>query len=343
MKILVARTDKLGDMMLAWPALALLRKAMPEATIGFLVSSYTAELAALCPYVDDVIVDEGERANELALKIRSRGYDAAVSLFNTMRICAALYRAEIPYRLGPASKVSQLFLSKRLRQRRSQSIKPEYCYNEDLVVRALRDLCGYRGCGRPTGPHLRFPPAELAEVRLRVGAQSGISPDSPWVIVHPGSGGSANNLSTGQYANLINQLDSGGMHSVLVTAGPGELEAASEVRAMLAYPQAGVYGSNEGIIPFAKLIAASDIFVSGSTGPLHVAGVLNKATAGFYPAKRSSTALRWQTPNDFDKRLSFQAHTRAEEGNGLDVDIGLAALQISALLLDMTAKSCDAP
>ena len=32
---------------------------------------------------------------------------------------------------------------------------------------------------------------------------------------------------------------------------------------------------------------------------------INKRTIAFYPAKQSSTQLRWQTINDFDKRIEF--------------------------------------
>jgi ADP-heptose:LPS heptosyltransferase len=49
-----------------------------------------------------------------------------------------------------------------------------------------------------------------------------------------------------------------------------------------------------------------DLFISGSTGPLHVAGSLNKKTVGFYPSKKSSTSLRWSTMNEKSNKLSFE-------------------------------------
>ena len=48
------------------------------------------------------------------------------------------------------------------------------------------------------------------------------------------------------------------------------------------------------------------LFISGSTGPLHVAGSLNKKTVGFYPSKKSSTSLRWKTINEDSNKLSFE-------------------------------------
>ena len=52
-------------------------------------------------------------------------------------------------------------------------------------------------------------------------------------------------------------------------------------------------------------ISVCDIFIAGSTGPLHIAGALNKKTIGFYPRKTSSTSLRWQSINSFDNRMAF--------------------------------------
>ena len=52
-------------------------------------------------------------------------------------------------------------------------------------------------------------------------------------------------------------------------------------------------------------ISLCDIFIAGSTGPLHIAGALNKKTIGFYPSKKSSTSLRWETINNFNNKLNF--------------------------------------
>ena len=49
-----------------------------------------------------------------------------------------------------------------------------------------------------------------------------------------------------------------------------------------------------------------DLFISGSTGPLHVAGSLNKKTVGFYPSVKSSTSRRWKTINEECNRLFFE-------------------------------------
>ncbi|MCP1326701.1 hypothetical protein BIS11_08045, partial [Halomonas sp. 707D4] len=78
--------------------------------------------------------------------------------------------------------------------------------------------------------------------------------------------------------------------------------------------------------------AGADLLIAGSTGPLHIAGCLNVATAGFYPAKRSATPLRWQTCKDADRRLAFSPPVKAAQQDMTAIDLAAAADEISALL-----------
>jgi ADP-heptose:LPS heptosyltransferase len=79
-----------------------------------------------------------------------------------------------------------------------------------------------------------------------------------------------------------------------------------------------------------KNISICDVFIAGSTGPLHIAGALNKKTVGFYPSKKSSTSLRWQTINNFENRLSFT--DTKNNRNYISIDIKKSLLQIQKLI-----------
>jgi ADP-heptose:LPS heptosyltransferase len=107
----VVRNDKLGDFMLAWPALAMLRQGLPGCGIDVLANAYTEDMARLCPSIDDVIIDPGPAATRdagrtLVDTIRSRRYDAAILLYATTRIARLLWQARIPCRVAPATKVA---------------------------------------------------------------------------------------------------------------------------------------------------------------------------------------------------------------------------------------------
>ena len=71
-----------------------------------------------------------------------------------------------------------------------------------------------------------------------------------------------------------------------------------------------------------------DIFIAGSTGPLHIAGALDKKTIAFYPNKKSSTKLRWQTINSFNNRLEFTDTDTSNENPSLSININKVLLEI---------------
>ena len=330
--ILVIRNDKLGDFMLTWPAFATLKQAMPSCEIHALVAPYTADMARLCPNIDKVILDPGDngsRASKIALvgNIKTQGYDASITLFSTNRIGLTLMLAGIPYRLAPATKIAQLFYNKRLKQRRSRSQKPEWMYNQDLALHYLSDQ-GVEAV--PTSaPFLSFEQEILATVKQDFCRKHNINMSKRLVFIHPGSGGSANNLNLQQYAEIGTSLSSGSGHHIVVSAGPGEFDYAGQLGRLLGNTPHTVYRSEQGLVSFSQHIAVADLFISGSTGPLHIAGALNCNTAAFYPRRHSATALRWQTINQADRRLAFSPPEEAEAEDMSSIDASEVAKQIN--------------
>jgi len=197
LRVLVVRNDKIGDFMLAWPAMALLKGAGCHVTV--LVPAYTAPLAKLCPSVDEVLVDPGASADQqaqaqLQQHVTQAGFDAALTLFSTWRVGQLLRRAQIAYRLAPATKFAQILYNHRQPQRRSRSEKPEWEYNLDLAATLLKDHglpVGYVGA-----PYLDIDHAARQTKRQQLADQLSLPLDHQWLMVHMGSGGSANNLSS---------------------------------------------------------------------------------------------------------------------------------------------------
>lgn len=307
-RILVIRNDKIGDFMLAWPALALLKGAGCHVTV--LVPAYTEPLARLCSFVDEVMVDPGADGSqaeqaELLQTITKARFDAALTLFSTWRVGMLLRKAQIPLRLAPATKFAQLLYNHRVRQRRSRSDKPEWEYNLDLAAILLKHLGLAIGFVAP--PYLRFDPAQRMARRQAMAARLSVPTDKRWLMVHAGSGGSANNLSMAQYEGLIAILAKRLPDWVFIlTAGPAEQPAVGLLMANLINRQVPVAMLGASALPeFAQDIAVSDAFMAGSTGPLHIAGALNVPTIGFYTMRRSATALRWQTLNAPARRLAI--------------------------------------
>jgi ADP-heptose:LPS heptosyltransferase len=335
-KLLVIRNDKLGDFMLAWPALALLRRNLPQAHIAVLVPAYTAPLAEICPSVDQVLLDpklpgEWRNGRALARLIKPEGFDAAIALFSRFDTGLGVRLAGVPRRYAPATKLAQFFYDRRLPQRRSRSEKPEYEYNLDLVRAYLAEL-GIAKLKPVSAPYLSFPPAEVKKLKQAFLKQHKVGAGKQLVFVHAGHGGSASNLSLGQYGHLIRDLTAPRKRHFVLTAGPGEEHQAKRLASLVEGPHT-IWVSKSGLVDFAKHLALADLFISGSTGPLHLAAALDRPTAAFYPRRRSSTALRWQTVNGEDRRLAFMPPEQAGEGDMASIDVTRAAAEIAKKLL----------
>lgn len=333
-KILIIRNDKLGDFMLAWPALRLLKTQYPDAKLTVLVPSYTAPMAEICPWIDHILIDEPresrfEDIKKLVSTIKPVQFDASISLFSQNRTGVALWLSRIPHRYSPATKPVQLLFNHRLVQRRSRSLKPEYQYNVDLVKYFIMNQ-GDTPVVEQKTPCLTFNPDDTKELKQRFFAENNIGSNNRLVCVHPGSGGSANNLSLDQYTQLIAELLYCKDLFIVISAGPGEYEIAESLSGMLTAAEIKhcIYHSTDGIVNFAHFISLCYLFISGSTGPLHIAGALDVRTAGFYTARRSATALRWQTLNSENHRLAFSVNDTQNREDMSSVDVVDAAKSI---------------
>jgi len=336
MNILVVRNDKLGDFVLTLPCYFMLKTALPEARISVLVPEYTAEIARACPGIHEVIIDPGKTTIpdmlNLIKSLQDSHFDTVITLFSTTRIGIAVFLAGIKYRLAPATKIAQIFYNHRLPQRRSRSEKPEYAYNLDLAKRYLFDH-GLRDVSDPEPPFLSFDSTLIQQKRDNFCSQFEIENNKKIIFIHAGSGGSANNLSLQQYADLALALDPHKKYTLVLTAGPGEEEKISALSELMHKIPHVTYNSIDGLANFAQHIAFADLFISGSTGPLHIAGALNVPTAAFYTRRRSATPLRWQTLNTPDRRLAFTPPETANEMDMSQINLEAVAKEISEKFL----------
>lgn len=329
--ILVIRNDKLGDFMQAWPAFAMLKASNPSLKLTALVPSYTAPLAEVCPYLDDVIVDskKGDKADfkRLVNEVKEKKFDGMISFFSNTHNAKLAWQSGIKYRLAPATKLVQFLYNHRLTQRRSRSEKSEAEYNQDLV-RAFLKKQGMPIVA-PTPPYLTFEKSAVENQRVFLQESLGLAADKKWVFVHSGSGGSATNLSLAQYADLIKGLLAEFDCNVVLTAGPGESEKAHELAQLVHDPRVVIYDKNKGLVDFAHSLACADLFIAGSTGPLHLSSAFNVPTIGFYPNSRSSQPRRWKPINDKDKHLAFCPPA------GKETQMNLGLISIPNALIEM--------
>src|ERR1041385_8669613 len=106
-RILIIRTDRIGDVILTTPAIEAIRKNFPQAKISILVAEQTQDLVKGNPFVDEVLVDDrlGRHHGmtgfwQLASEIHVRRFDAAFIFHTKKRTNFLCFNARIPERIG---------------------------------------------------------------------------------------------------------------------------------------------------------------------------------------------------------------------------------------------------
>lgn len=326
-KILLVRHDKIGDFVLTWPAFYLLRAAFPEATIDVFVAPELVPFAELCPYVDNVIADSGD--DEAITNSIAGQYDVAIALHSPWRICKIFRDAKVPYTLGPKHKWYQYLYTDRASARYE---KGEPCWRGNCLI--IEHFIRRHNREIPAMPARLWDNSVEREYWQQFYDRQG---EEKLIFVHAGTGGSSDSLSVDSLTRLLSrvqQLTRVALKIVLTYAGEEralvtELQdrlAANGVKTELANPL-------HDLAKFARSLVAADMFIAGSTGPLHLAGLHDVPTVGFYAGRRSRPDIRWQTLTQASKRLSFTPPIGRRTGRDMSlIDMEKAASEIAGFL-----------
>ena len=282
--VMVVRPDRIGDLMLTTPVFAALKRAWPDVRVGALVRPLAAPLLERNPDVDHVTLERGQPVGELARDLRRERWDTSVHCFLTGRTVLAATLAGIPRRIGPASRLPALLLTERVLQRRSRSVRHEAEYNLELLA--------------PLGIHAGRVPTRLvlgdderAWGRGRL-ASLGLGDSPPPIAIHPGSGNSAARWPLERFAALADALVGEG-HRVLLTFGPQEPELPAAMRAAMRSAPPILAPGSVSLRQLAAVLATLGLFVSNSTGPLHMAVALGVPTVSCFALTPATRPVRW--------------------------------------------------
>jgi len=298
--VLVTRHDKIGDFVLALPLCWAIKQASPETRLTVLVSRVNEAFARQIPFINDVLLYEpGWRGFLQTLdRLKQARVLASISCFIDTRLGCLLWLAGIHMRIGPATKFAQIFFNGRVVQRRSNVEKPEWSYNLELGKQLFPDLP--QAFRRPllVPPRAVLNDTSVAEI-LRACRERKV------VVFHSGFGGSSDgNLALVDYIRLARiASEIPGVH-VVFTFGPDDLAAYGQVRANLDF-EADLVQSLPGLWAFCAFLQACALFVSTSTGPMHLAGAVNTRTLSFFGASAFASSRRWEPLNARDRQSNF--------------------------------------
>lgn len=283
MTILLTRHDKIGDFMTALP-MAKVLKEQTKHKIVFLVSKVNVELAKKMNFIDDVI-EYSDDSFILISRINKVKPDVSISGYIDFHLGLCLFLAKIPIRIAPATKIAQIFFNNTIKQRRSLVEKTECEYNLDLLL------------GFDANLHLKFK-TPLVNLDLK---------KENFVIFHVGFGGSSDgNLMLDEYLRLAEEASN--KSEIIFTFGPDDLEIKQQLKSKLNDLSFSILIRDDfkSLWDFALFIGTAKLFVSTSTGPMHLAGLTNTNTISFFGNNLFASSKRWATISDKSCQNNFE-------------------------------------
>ena len=282
MNLLITRHDKIGDFCVTLPLFKAIKEQYPNTKVTALVSKVNFEFAKNIEFIDDVILYDKNDLEKTLQNIKDKKFDASISCFIDTALGKILFKSRIKKRVAPATKIAQIFFNIRVTQRRSRVEKTEWQYNLDLAKKLFPDIkLDF------TRPLLKF--EEKKEKR---------------VIFHPGFGGSSDgNLSLDDYLNLARSI-SKSSYEIVFSFGPDDADSKEYIEKNLDF-KATIFDSRISLYEFTRYLACSFLFVSTSTGPMHLAGASNTKTLSFFGNSLFASSKRWATISSSENQNNF--------------------------------------
>ncbi len=276
-RIIVSRTDHIGDVVLTFPMVGILRRHYPSSQIVFLGRSYTQAVVAACSHIDEFLTwDDAEDTDKKGKAdfLRDQGADVIIHVYPEHPIAAAAWKARIPNRIGTSHRVYHLWTcNQRVDFTRRKSVLHEAQLNTKLLqplgVQSIPSLAEIPELYGLT--NLRPPPAELTTL---------LSTSKFNVIIHPMTAGNAKAWSLSNYTRLIESLPED-KYQVFVT---GVEDDRGSIERGIPHKRANVTSlvGKTSLTDLLGFISAADGIVCASTGPAHVAAALGKCAIGIY-------------------------------------------------------------
>lgn len=282
MRVLLVRTSALGDVIHCLPVLSALRRALPDATLGWVVESALEPVLRGHPDLDELIVvqlrawrhrlSQGRTWREISeLRRRLRGFraDVVLDLMGNHKAGALARLSGCRRRVGLERKArrepsSALWIN--------EGVPP---LGRHAVERAL-SLLPALGLRLDTDPATGSLEADFEGDKLFCEASAEAdrltASGEGYVLLSPGAGWENKRYPAASWAEAIRRVAREGGLSTWVTCGPGEEALAREV-ATAAGDSARLVGATD-FSTLAWLMRRARLFLGGDTGPLHLAHAL---------------------------------------------------------------------
>jgi len=289
-RILIVRLGAMGDVVHALPAVAFVRRTLPQAAIDWAIEGTWQDL--ISPELARPVVVDTKRwrqrwyspatwreATAMRRQLRSSAYSLVLDLQGAIKSAVVADWTKSPKRFGflhPREPIATRFYTDKLHPRGKHVIEQ----NLELAQKALNTTAAANSERHPIAALL---PSDPEAERWA----TSLCPHN-FALLNPGAGWKAKEWPAERYGQLAKHLSNMGLHS-LVNLGPSSYE--QSLAEIVEATSGGIVQRVEcSIRQLVALTRRASLSVGGDTGPMHLANALGiPVVAIFGPTNERAT------------------------------------------------------
>jgi ADP-heptose:LPS heptosyltransferase len=272
-RILLLRLERIGDLLMALPAIADVRAAAPDAEIDLAVGSWNAELAANLSGISRVItldpswLARGSAGLSLAAVLRAARhwrrsrYDLALNFEPDVRTNMVLAVSGAKWTAGYNTGGGGPLLDQSLEYRPSEHTTDNA---RRLVATVLRTV--------PADTSARILEIPVASQReadtLLVGARR------PVVAMHVAGGRAVKQWDPDNFGQVARSLVERQGGTIVLTGSRDDAALVNRVKALLPFDRVVDASPASGLLTVAAVLQRCELMITGDTGPMHLASAV---------------------------------------------------------------------
>jgi len=290
-RVLLFRLERIGDLLMARPAIDAVRESLPNARIDLVVGSWNHTLAGMLPGIDSVQTldlrwlargsGSATAANVTAAirRWRERRYDLAINFEGDIRSHALMWSTGAKRRVGFDMAGGGSLLTDRVR----------FDPRSHVTTNCLRLVA--RACDRPEADPVRVPEPLLMPERVRAEGLRllGDVPDGPngrprtLVGVHASAGRLVKQWAPASFSRVVLELAHRHDAIIVLTGSEDDRSIVDEVKAGLPHDVSliDLVGCLD-LVQLASVFRRLQLVLSVDTGPMHVAAAVGTPVVGVF-------------------------------------------------------------
>ncbi len=319
-RVLVVATTAIGDALLCTPLIQSLRAARPDLHLGFWVHTSAMPLFEHWTALNQVIPYHGKyrRITSIRAALREGNYDLAlVANANDPDIipliwwsgCRHIIRRPQRFTIYSFMIANPDMLSRMHHSGHAIERNLQFC---DLLHIPRQ----------PARTVLEIPHPVETSVRARLEGKS-----APWWAIHPGASKSKKQWGIDRYTTLARELLTRHPGTLVLTGSPAERDTCCQIEMAIGRgPRVCNLAGELNLNEFAALLKQLQLFVSGDTGPYHMAMAVGTPTVTLFAPWDPGSSPEINGPSfDLDKHPIIQTARMGDPISSIPVEQVLGA------------------